>query len=575
MTQAQHIVKRQVVELFVNSAEQSHALQERFRVLHQSSLKQKMNTLFDVYCEQDKVIRLEKIEIDLGILQSGDLFELHFEQQMIEQLERVLHDQLNEENSLSLNPDGKLETVNVKQSANVIQSVHESTVEQLCHYLITGELPWWSSNEDWNLEKALKKLLKNQPLQTIQGLRRSLMPLLVKRLVLQLSGKTRLSLLAVLHPDDNKGLGVLVSQWFKLVIRLTSLDMSSIPILFIEPLKKIQQVINSQQNYSQLFWFDLLSYLLKQDIEVTTQDFIDKFIRHLAELSQLEYVQVVEIFSLLLQYSDVQLNELESGLRQILIRLRDKQKNNFNSGIFEIPSVQSESLEPAIEEKNLSVGEIKTETRKRLSCNKTIDEFFLSATMLETENLLTRQQDLDSVTGLEQEEASLKSEQNRYVSNAGIILFWPFLTQFFSQLGLINDKKFCSVQARQKAILLLQYLGTGQLRFSEHQLFLNKILCGWPIIQPVSLRLKNSKQEESAVNELLQSLISHWSSLNATSVSGLRTAFIQREGILKQQHGGWLLKIERTGYDVLIDQLPWGIGLVKLPWMNEPVHTDW
>ncbi|MCP4077656.1 MAG: hypothetical protein GY744_15900 [Gammaproteobacteria bacterium] len=575
MTQSQHIVKRQVVELFVNSTEQSPALQERFRVLHQSSLKQKMNTLFDAYCKQDEVIRLDKIEIDLGVLPSGDVFEPHFEQQMIEQLERALHDQLTEVNSLSLKLDTKLVAVNEKKSATVIQSVDDSTVEQLCYYLITGELPWWSSTEEWSLEKALKKLLKNQPLQTIQGLRKSVTPMLIKRLVLQLSSKTRLSLLAEFNRADNKGAEVLVTQWFKLVIRLTSLDMLSIPISLIEPLKKIQQVINSQQHYSQLFWFNILSNLLKQDVAVATQDLVDKSIRHLAELSQLEYVQVVELFSLLLQHSDVQQNELESGLRKILIRLTDEQKNNFNSAIYQITSVQSGSHELTIDEKNRSADEIKTESLNRLSGNETIDEFFLSATILETENLLTRQQDLDSVTGLEQEEAGLKSEKNRYVSNAGIILLWPFLTQFFSQLGLISEKKFYSVQARQKAILLLQYLGTGQQQFSEHQLLLNKILCGWPIIQPLNLGLIISKQEESAVNELLESLISYWTSLKATSVSGLRTAFIQREGILQRQHGGWSLKIERTGYDVLIDKLPWGIGLVKLPWMNEPLHTDW
>jgi len=575
LTQSQHIVKRQVVELFVNITEQSPALQERFRVLHQSSLKQKMNTLFDAYCKQDEVIRLDKIEIDLGVLPSGDVFEPHFEQQMIEQLERALHDQLTEVNSLSLKLDTKLVAVNEKKSATVIQSVDDSTVEQLCYYLITGELPWWSSTEEWSLEKALKKLLKNQPLQTIQGLRKSVTPMLIKRLVLQLSSKTRLSLLAEFNRADNKGAEVLVTQWFKLVIRLTSLDMLSIPISLIEPLKKIQQVINSQQNYSQLFWFNILSNLLKQDVAVATQDLVDKSIRHLAELSQLEYVQVVELFSLLLQHSDVQQNELESGLRKILIRLTDEQKNNFNSAIYQITSVQSGSHELTIDEKNRSADEIKTESLNRLSGNESIDEFFLSATILETENLLTRQQDLDSVTGLEQEEAGLKSEKNRYVSNAGIILLWPFLTQFFSQLGLISEKKFYSVQARQKAILLLQYLGTGQQQISEHQLLLNKILCGWPIIQPLNLGLIIAKQEESAVNELLESLISYWTSLKATSVSGLRTAFIQREGILQRQHGGWSLKIERTGYDVLIDKLPWGIGLVKLPWMNEPLHTDW
>ena len=50
---------------------------------------------------------------------------------------------------------------------------------------------------------------------------------------------------------------------------------------------------------------------------------------------------------------------------------------------------------------------------------------------------------------------------------------------------------------------------------------------------------------------------------------------IQREGILKHGGIGWQLTVSRTGFDVLLERLPWGIGFVMLPWMDEPVAVQW
>jgi hypothetical protein len=33
--------------------------------------------------------------------------------------------------------------------------------------------------------------------------------------------------------------------------------------------------------------------------------------------------------------------------------------------------------------------------------------------------------------------------------------------------------------------------------------------------------------------------------------------------------------VEKKGYDILLDYLPWGLGLVKLPWMNKPIYVLW
>ncbi len=46
-------------------------------------------------------------------------------------------------------------------------------------------------------------------------------------------------------------------------------------------------------------------------------------------------------------------------------------------------------------------------------------------------------------------------------------------------------------------------------------------------------------------------------------------------GDLLRVDEGWRLKVARTGYDVLLDRLPWGIGFVLLPWMKQPLYVEW
>ena len=109
----------------------------------------------------------------------------------------------------------------------------------------------------------------------------------------------------------------------------------------------------------------------------------------------------------------------------------------------------------------------------------------------------------------------------------------------------------------------------------EHQLFLNKLLCGVPPFEPVANTLDLTEAERLESLELLTSVTTHWRALKNTSTEGLRTSFLQREGHVIEQFDGWRLKVARVGYDVLLDQLPWGLGLVCLPWMKFPLFVEW
>ena len=161
------------------------------------------------------------------------------------------------------------------------------------------------------------------------------------------------------------------------------------------------------------------------------------------------------------------------------------------------------------------------------------------------------------------------------VHNAGMVLVWPFLGRFFASLGLTTDNGFIDPAAAERGVHLLHHLTDGTRRAIEPRLLLNKVLCGLPIDRPVVRELPLAPGERRACRELLQAVIGHWTALQNTSVAGLQQSFLQRFGLLSQADGRFHLHVDRTAYDMLLDRLPWGIAVVKLSWMKQPLMVEW
>lgn len=163
-----------------------------------------------------------------------------------------------------------------------------------------------------------------------------------------------------------------------------------------------------------------------------------------------------------------------------------------------------------------------------------------------------------------------------YIANAGMVLAGAYLQRLFSMLGLVDDEGFVSPDAAERAVHLLQYLATGSTEAPEPLLVLNKVLCGLPIGAPVLREFAITPQETQAIDGLLQAMITHWRIIGHTTLAGLRESFLQREGRLRfDEDDGWQLQVESRSFDMLLDQLPWGYSLQKLPWMKRPLHVEW
>jgi D-hexose-6-phosphate mutarotase len=107
------------------------------------------------------------------------------------------------------------------------------------------------------------------------------------------------------------------------------------------------------------------------------------------------------------------------------------------------------------------------------------------------------------------------------ISNAGMILCWPFFGRFFAAVGLVEQGKFKGQQAEERAVQLLQYLSTGLTSFEEWDLSLNKVLCGVPMNMPISPNLEITVEEEELVNKLINGTIFNWEKMRGTRLETL------------------------------------------------------
>jgi hypothetical protein len=163
------------------------------------------------------------------------------------------------------------------------------------------------------------------------------------------------------------------------------------------------------------------------------------------------------------------------------------------------------------------------------------------------------------------------------VHHAGLVLLHPFLPRFFESTGIKEaDKPTLASDALPRAAALLYLLAAGEEEVFELELDFIKVLLGLSLDSPLPVSeglLLASDREE--VEALLSAVVGHWRVLKSTSVKGLRGSFLQRPGLLREEEQGFRLQVESAPFDMLLGQLPWGIGTVKLPWMKKAIFTEW
>jgi hypothetical protein len=140
---------------------------------------------------------------------------------------------------------------------------------------------------------------------------------------------------------------------------------------------------------------------------------------------------------------------------------------------------------------------------------------------------------------------------------------------------MVEDGAFSDVSHRNRALFLLQHLAYDTIDYPEYELVLNKILVGMPI-QDFAIPIESlNQEEESMATSLMNGLIQNWSKVRNSSIEGIQETFFQREGVLSVLKENYKLTIPKKGVDVLVESIPWNLSMIKLPWMEKPLHIEW
>lgn len=164
------------------------------------------------------------------------------------------------------------------------------------------------------------------------------------------------------------------------------------------------------------------------------------------------------------------------------------------------------------------------------------------------------------------------------VPAAGLVLAHPYLPRLLDATGLYpaGTRGPLPDPALPAAASLLHWLATGREAEQEFSLPFIKLLLGRTPDTPLPhapTPLPEAWRDEA--DALLDAMLSHWQALRGTRPAGLRSGFLQRRGCLEQRDSAWHLRIEPESFDMLLDLLPWGFSLVRLPWMPRPLVTEW
>jgi hypothetical protein len=161
------------------------------------------------------------------------------------------------------------------------------------------------------------------------------------------------------------------------------------------------------------------------------------------------------------------------------------------------------------------------------------------------------------------------------IHNAGLVIASAYIPMLFKRLELTDGRKFVDKQSQLQALFCLQWMTNSTNNAPEYQLLLNKVLCGIAPSTAIPQQVALPAGAEALIEGLLNAIIAHWRVLGKTSISGLQSTFIQREGVLNVTPEHWQLNIIPGAFDMLLDQLPWSFQTIKYPWMDIPLFVSW
>ncbi len=562
MAAGKHIINKQVIEIQLpGDYEHGRQVQDQIAGLFSSKVIPVMEAVFDSVADDDTTLRLDKLVIDLGKLP------VKFDRRFAKLVERKLHAELQEIliNNRLKNQLRELGISGSKDERNArFISAEESELEILAYYLRSGRLPWNAGGDFRGKPFSVwfRQLCEKFPEGMIRILNSELR-----------SGRQRTRFVYRLNDSElseslvfiaASRLGMQALRDLEFILLLTELLSETI-------LKMNRSGTLASHKRRAAVWSSVIERVTTQEAAsvkglVNWRWMENLLLRALPGLKSQENYQIEELIASLIELANIPRTKAEIEIRKVL-----------QSGIDSWQVAKKEQPSDTYQDHG---NEDRVKQHPEIPNREWKDiEYVLKSEIINRmeRSPEAKREDINPWSEFIRNKDYSKPLSPVLIRNAGLILLHPFLIPFFKERGLLEGKSFKSDEAQQRAVFMLHYLATGETECPEDDLVLNKILCGLETDHPLVQGVELSGNDKSACTDLLESVISHWKVLKRTSPPALQQNFLQREGSLSWQSSGrsWKLVIERKTPDILLNRLPWGLSIVKLPWCKNLIYVQW
>jgi hypothetical protein len=560
-----HIIGRTVLEIEIDRLDDMWSFQAEISDILQQQGIPAMEQLFDRLVGSDRVIRLDRVVVDLAPIDRHFLAD-EFVRNLLAALNLALTDRLADLDSLSA-ADTK------------IQDRTGADWEVLLYFLQYGRLPWWCPTADWQTwlprwEAVMQTGTDWQsPLHTL--LRTD--PAARQRLINQFAPGFRHQVILQLQPTWLEW-SSLLSQAQQLIQAL-GLSRSSRDRLENQAwLRLLIELVQAESSFSRLLPTTEWMWAWLTDLIQTWQPIASQptAANQLPTTSARQTSTADRDSELDWRSSDPSDPQtmIYQRLRTLILELPSAARSQWLTTLDLImpPPTRWQSLSER--ESPHRDNDPQTPDLTTPSIDTTEDAPSLSQppfhANVQTNPIDRRQGSSDLQLSPEEVSAGL------FVDRSGLILLHPFLYPYFAEVGLLDGEVFRDEAAQQTAIYLLHYLATGETDAPESELVMPKLLCGLHLNAPVVRGIELPATALTEGEHLLQTAIDYWQVLKNTSPDGLREGFLQRTGKLtRQEDDNWRLQVEQQSIDVLLGSLPWGINVVTLPWLECLIMVEW
>lgn len=523
--QNQHIIKSVAVNLDVDKRMAAEKVRMELLQRIEAVLKDRIEVLMDRICLPDEVIRIGKVQIDLGFVHPDEFDDLFLEKLEIGLVRAITKSKRETEMQELLVRPGAIDSVILQKEGN---NQADQKMNVFVHYLNTGTLPWWNSFES---KLGFQNYLRMEVLEGEGNAESTQLSQRSERLK-TLVFNNKLARKRLVFDFDNETIKELISTWFKVDFYQFRHWNNWLRILF--------QSGDVGQTKIADKWINLSFLHMLFDEKIAPQHIN---IQHLVHAFMAVYIP-------------------EKGKNSAEKKMNNALQNE--NCIHALNGLYSESEQL-----------IKELLRDYFSAQKHEDILSSQTVKILGNKKMDGGKKEEEIQNEEIDSSAKEPLSGIELTYAGVVILWPMLTTFFRNRGLLDQQAFKSAEHQLKALQLLNYLAAGHEELEPYEMALNKLLCGIPVNTPIILDEPLSEEDKEEVTVLLKHVISAWSILKSTSPEGLRQAFLERNGDLSEKPEAWQLNVEKKGMDIIMNKLPWGFNLIKLPWMDKLLQVEW